>query len=87
MKDPVSFYSKPTIKVDTEAVSVSSVGTLDQLPPLKVPKLDLFGNNDDLSDEEKLKLLLNEYPGFVVGKIIGTGAAFGEIALQNRVRR
>lgn len=42
---------------------------------------------DGMSDEEKLQIIMNLYPGYFLGRIMQTGSSFGEIALQNRTRR
>lgn len=42
---------------------------------------------DDLDDEEKLKIIKHDYPGFFLGRVMETGSAFGEIALQNKTLR
>lgn len=48
---------------------------------------NVFRNKTSLREEEKLRAMRKAYPGFIVGKILEAGAAFGESALQNKSRR
>lgn len=50
-----------------------------------IKKEALFNEND--SEDEQIQKLEENYPGFFVSKVLKEGDSFGEIALQNHIRR
>lgn len=78
-KATFNFMHQPKIEPSISLQSQKSLG--------EIIERNFLEEFPHLTEEDKLKAIKNEYPGFFIGRIMETGAAFGEIALQNKVRR